>query len=476
MLYRFTLEEITCEHQRGADQYRDAIAIAFAAWHVQPMQGKVERQLLAVKESPLGLQGPNRWGPLFGPGTVQSLAPDPNRFGLGFDEPWSLEVDVPESPTSASIELEVLVRNQRGVDDPYAFSRVFMAVATAAMFGAAGSAATESAKGAVAVLLSGLYSGAEEGAQKVLELIFGDTWPKCAGTVFSAQQTFTKDIIAGFTSPMTLQSKKIDDVPSGCGQPSYSVRMSFERVAPPDFGDRLKRVSTRYEAIVQAQRSDWIGTWRSSADVDSDVAVTIVSTKHIGGIDQIEFDTRDRFDAYVSERLTDGSDLHEHTEVGPVTATDEGGIPYTGQTTKGMPKLVVLPVDRGPVGGVAQRGRIDRVMASTQGPMISLIASDGETVGSLRPELLRGAAGGDIDLFGAITRLSDDVAVSEIFVSEDTSTLAIPQLGITLRLYKRVDTMDSGQEVSHAVVHYSRTSTSWATRSEFELARHKILT
>jgi len=35
MVYRFTLESISCQHERGTDRYRDAVAVESAAFLVR---------------------------------------------------------------------------------------------------------------------------------------------------------------------------------------------------------------------------------------------------------------------------------------------------------------------------------------------------------------------------------------------------------------------------------------------------------
>lgn len=474
MLYRFTLDSITCRHQRSADEYRDALAVAFVIWDGDNVKSEMS--------SPLGLTGPNRYSPLFGPGTEVSLDPDPNRFGVGFDKPWAFDIDVPDD--GANIRIEVVLVNIRGVDDPYGFSKLVTSLAAAAALGAAGGAAGEKAKDALgAVLAGGLGGAVGEGAKKVLDWAFGDDWPKCTGHAFHYEESIDLPMVRRRGALWRLDSKRLES-PEGCGQPDYTVMMQVEAAPIEVFNPRTPQLAdTWYEPITEPKTDDWAGAWRDADDWQS-ARTHLLLTKvdrPIQVSDQYRIPGSFRPKSYemrVTEELTDDTKLFDDTAAGPVSPALTEDFRYYGDVTPGQRKLVISPdldftahellmrfSDQIGRGRQSMRSRIDRRPRRVLAPELVDLAS----------VILPPGAQAGIDMQDAITSFDDNYGLdlADLFETEEGSTLEYPELGVTLRLYTRHDTMVDGRENSYTVMRYGRAGNSTATRSEYELMKYR---
>lgn len=469
MRYRFTLERINCITQRSAAEYRDAIDVSFVL--SKPFQDASE---LSAMASVLGLPGPNRFGPLFGPGTSVSLEPNPNRFGYGFERPWSLEIDVPDD--GGNVSIGIILNNHRGVDDPFKFTKTVLSLAAAAGMGAAGGVAgKEAAKALGAVLAGGLGGLVGEGLKKALEKLFGDDWPDCTGTVFRFEKEVNLADIQGMPSNVTLPSMSIGPSQGGCKNPKYTVEMSVRTVDEPQlqFGNPAQIRKTVYTPLVTATGSDWKGTWTSdSSDPVPFVRLNIKSDR-VRPIDQVALDPPARFIVNVTERVEGRSELHSAVEVGPVVVNSEPGFKYHGAVVIGVAKRVPTatqtPVDQ-TVESVPRTPQVDRVTVINNAAWVGAVAR------------AAGAEQGHSVLLPLPTSVEDDLNAlvnnvrdiygnqqSVLLATEEGPTIRIPDLSVTLRLYTRTDTYNDGREVSNRVLRYERTDTSRATYSDHEL-------
>ena len=473
--FQFTLNSVTCEQPRSAGQYHDAVALLFSV--SKPAQAPEPDGLLVA---PLGLQGP-RYTHLFGPGYTHSLAPNPSTFGPGFDRPWSLEIDLPESGRNR--ELSIVIVNQRHVKDPYKFTKTVTALALAAGFGAAGGAGLKLAGKGFAAVIAGALSGvAGEGIKKLFEGLFGD-WPECAGLVFKRTLTINLSDLEELANPVTLQSEVLDAVPEGCRQPRYTVKMSFKSVESMRLRDPEKVVSRRYVPLEAPAKRHWAGRWSSS--ISSPWAAVIIEPS-VQGLISNRVDGAPAYKVTVTERVRrqgGSTRLLEARVFEPVFAESRRDLPYHGDEIKGEWKgsyrSRVEGSSRGLAVRVRNRSRVEAAVHELAAQGATLTAVDSTAAQLLRSvgsaNVLRETWSDALAPFNPTAEFTSDVIEGLVArsVTEPGATLVIPDEQISLRLYTVHETMGDGSVRRSVVMRYSRGARLEATRADFEMAKYR---
>lgn len=439
--YRVKLDAIHCLQSTSAGQYNDTLTVLFA---IKPAhQGAPDADM--VLNSPLGMRG-KRLDIRFAPGTSHKLVRQDSAFGYGRNFDWELTVDIPED-SDANWIVEVLLVNDRDIDDPYAITKLLTGLGLAAGTGGAGALFGKGDISTFGSLLVGAAKGLGGEALKQLVGSLFKTWPKCSGrAVFRLELPWNRHNFGASVGTTTFESKQLDAVPNGCHQPKYLVDLTVEPLTTPSFGKSPSIRKSTYQAVQAPALTQWHGTWHDN--IHGPLITVTIGPSAQGG-------PRDH-EVRISEAVMHQGKRHiiiakTYPQVAEHTRND---LFYSGKIVEATPTGIVQ-IEDGP-GQLTQKTGSPLVQQAVSPLLWKGAGSIGERTGTVsdvlssfqRPETLEAVWKGEAASTFQEPRSLDAVYLDEVVgtvVTEPGATLYIPEHEITLRLYNHTMYLDTGE-------------------------------
>lgn len=452
--YRIKLRSLTCHQKRSQGRYHDSVTV-YMGW-----QDPANLEKHHVVVSRLGLGHP-RYGETFYPGKTYRF--ERNNSGWpGTDIDWEFDLDIPDTGTR---KVFFQVTNDRFVKDPYAVTKAVLAISAAV--GGAVVGLRMPHEGFAAIMAAAIKGIGAEAVKMLLGSLFDD-WPKCADLVFDRDIEVNKQLLEDTIFPKPEESSALGRVPSGCGQPRYTIEWSAERIEIPTVGETTRVVKTLYKPILAPADSKWFGDWIDTSGGLPFVAVRIERARHV-----VLVDGPRGFDITLREELPQGGSRQVLIDsvVNNVLESNRRGLPYNGKDVKASstPRRFLertAPwrlVRRAGGTGLEQDSAAFRVMGSFRSPNnLREVLSD-----NIRPIDLGGIDMDTVELA--------ETAVAMRLLLERGASIDLPGLGVELRLYTVHETLEDGTiRESGPVLRYFRAATIDATLADLQLIRGSV--
>ncbi|MCT0207734.1 hypothetical protein [Synechococcus sp. CS-1332] len=426
--------------------------------------------------SPLGITNGPRIDPHFGPGDSFALIRDDNAWGYGRNIDWELVVDLPDD-SLANWDVSITLWNIRGVDDPYAVTKLVTALGVAAAGGAAGLAlGGEQTKNFAAYVAAAAKGLGGEAIKKIISSFFAD-WPKCTGIVFRKTLTWNRDNFGQSTAvgSLTLESEPIDEVPEGCHQPRYQMDITVTSESMPQFGTSEKLRKRRYHAVQVPARREWIGTWFDS--MSSPFTAVTIRPSPQGGPSLYSVEIKEE------AHYPNGSrELIIQNTYDPVTELDWRDGFYSGK--------IIVAKATGMTNATVQTELTEHLLQDNETAALWKGAASVSNLTGSVSDVLLGSSSQHSDIFELVrtgqakktftseTRVNRRVVAEVVFsaVTEGGATLYIEEYGITLRLYTVEDIMESGEVRRWGpILRYYRKPRIEATVADVQLGKYTLL-
>ncbi|MCT0208666.1 hypothetical protein KQ305_13235 [Synechococcus sp. CS-1332] len=393
--------------------------------------------------SALGITNGPRIDPHFGPGDSFALVRDDNAWGYGRNIDWELVVDLPDD-SLANWDVSIMLWNNRGIDDPYAVTKLVTALGLAAAGGAAGLAlGGETTKTFAAYVAAAAKGLGGEAIKKIVNSFFAD-WPECTGIVFKRSLPWNRDNFGQSVGSLILESDPIDEVPEGCHRPRYQVDITVTSETLPRFGTSEKLRKRRYYAVQAPARRQWLGTWFDALSSAS-IGVTIRPSSQ-GGPDFYSVEIKEDAQYPNGSR---GQVIDKSYD--PVTELNLRDAFYSG--------TVITAEATGMTNGMVHTPLIQEFLRDIETAALWRGAASVSNLTGSVSDLMLSSSSQHSDFFEPVrtgqaeqtfrneTGVNRRVIAEVVYtaVTEEGATLYIEEHGITLRLYTVEDIMESGE-------------------------------
>jgi hypothetical protein len=474
--YRIKLKSLTCHQKRSQGKYHDSVTVTMG-WR---LKNSPKHDLVVSR---LGLGHP-RYGETFYPGKTYRF--ERNNSGWpGTDIDWEFDLDI---PATGYRTLYFQVINDRFVKDPYAVTKAVLAI-SAAVGGAIAGYYLPKNEGVAAILAAALKGGASEAVKKLLGALFDD-WPKCADLVFYKEITVNRQFLEDGIFPTLEESGEIGRVPSGCGQPRYTIEWSAERVESPRFNGSKRVVGTSYKPLKTPAGSKWLGEWIEhpsgglpfvSVNIERSTVVEMVNGR------------RRAFDITIRESLPRGGSRKVliDTVVKGIYESNRRGLPYNGKIKKAkatrsfewsddfLYEKTVGRIPKGAANGNGMKKSSYRLMHKAGGTGLELESNAVRVLGSFQSsDNLKEVLSDNIRPINLDNMVHTDVVETSVAVKllqEQGASIHLPELGIELRLYTLNETLEDGTiRKSGPILRYFRATTIAASLADLQLMKGSV--